>query len=812
MASRGAHLMRRPIAVTSWCVAVVLAGIWTAADIPVEYTPDTELPQVRIFASWPGASPRMIERYVAAPIEREMQTIPGVAKLQSVSEENQAYVTVDVDEDTDLSAFATQASDKLALLRETLPDRVVPNLTKQIPEAFRDVQGFMTLQVVGPATPDALRRMAEEDIKPRIQNIPGIDLVDVHGGTERELLISLDPDRLAAYDISPQRVGGQLREAMRDRTYGRLASQGRNNLLFSKPSLDVDGLAAVIVSDERDDRLPVRLDQVAQLGFGPAPRRTLRRIDGLPVVTLELERTRGSHMIQVAQAVHDRIEDLRADLPEGTRIIVAEDRTEDVRELLDDLAWRGGLGLILVVFVLLFMLKSVRATLVVLLSVAVAIAPALALFRWFGLSLNIITLAGLVLVFGLLVDNSVVVVEQLTLQQRRYLRHGLNRLSTQVSVARAALKAVWVPLLGGTLSTMAVMLPLVYLSGDLRDLFLPFGALVSLTLFISLASAALVVPVLSRFLPTVPEPVYRRTLRRWVALPYKYAARFPKLTFLALILVLGLPIWKLPETIPEPRLGWSSASKERFARIYNATLGSSPVRAVRPFVDPALGGVVRPFFRNAVFYEPWDYGERRSIPVSMTLPPGSTIERTDSLMQRFEQTALASESVYRTITRIAEQSAYMTVEFHTDALLQAEPYILQRRLVREAIQVGGMYIYVGGLIPQTSYSSGGGYSRGGARMVFYGPNYDDLDDLVERFAVFAKRQSRRVVGVNTSGVGDSWVRAPSRTVLQFRWDGDAQARAGASAAWVQSQLRPYLNTRHRFAVADLAGIPASRSG
>ena len=135
--------------------------------------------------------------------------------------------------------------------------------------------------------------------------------------------------------------------------------------MISRPELDVSRLSAIIVSRSNPERLPIRLDQVADLSLGAAPRQSIRRIDGLNAVALDLERTRGSHMINVAKTVNNRIEDLQDSLPEGTRLMIVMDRTEDVRELLDDLALRGGIGLILVTFVLLFMLKSVRATVIV---------------------------------------------------------------------------------------------------------------------------------------------------------------------------------------------------------------------------------------------------------------------------------------------------------------------------------------------------------------------------------------------------------------------------------------------------------------
>ncbi len=805
MFSKGAGLLKRPISVMSWCVAVVLAGIWAAIDIPIEYSPNTELPRVSVEATWPGASPRQVERYVTAPIEREIQTVPGIAEINSISSEGHSHVQIQVDEEIDLSTFATQIGERLTLLRDQLPDDVSPRLTKQIPEAFRDVQGFMTLRLIGPYNPDELRKLADEHLKPQFESLAGIDLVEVTGGSKRELLITLNPSRLDAYGIDNSEVMGQISSALRDHVYGRMDAKGRGHLMISRPELDISRLSAIIVSRSNPEGLPIRLDQVADLNLGPAPRQSIRRIDGLNAVALDLERTRGSHMINVAKTVNNRIEDIRDSLPEGTRLLIVLDRTEDVRELLDDLALRGGIGLILVTFVLLFMLKSVRATVIVLFSVALALAPALALFRFFDLSLNVITLAGLVLVFGLLVDNSVVIVEQLLLQQQKLMARGMTGLELQIVRTRAALKAVWLPLMGGTLSTMAVMLPLVYLSGDLRDLFLPFGILVSLTLLISLASAVIFVPVVVRFLPPKAEKLERRWLRRAVAGPYRVVARFPKLTLVALFLVLGVPIWTLPTEINEPRRGWSSEVKGRFANVYNVTLGTQKVQRAREWLNPLTGGVLRPFFRNTSFYKPWSYRERETIYVSLSFPKGNTIERSDSLIAGFEQMALAEASVYRTDVTIREGRAHLLIEFKKGALMEPGPYILQRRLVGQAILLGGIGVRVGEIIPQTGYYSGlgGGYS--GAQLRMYGPNYEDLDALANQYATFVKRRSRRVQSVDLNRSRNSWIANQARQVLQLEWTGNATARTGADAVWINDQLSPYIETERVFWRADLAG-------
>ncbi|MCY4171096.1 MAG: efflux RND transporter permease subunit [Bacteroidetes bacterium] len=798
-------LLKRPIAVISWSTALVLAGIWAALDIPIEYTPNTELPRVSISANWPGASPRQVERYVTAPIEREIQRVPGIAELNSLSSEGRSYIQIQVDESIDLSTFTTQIGENLTLLRDRLPNDVSPQLTKQIPQVFRDVQGFMTLRLIGPYSPDELRKMADELLKPKFESLAGIDLVEVTGGSERELLITLLPDRLDAYGIEYGEVANQISNSLQDHVFGRIDSRGTGYLMINKPELDVDRLSSIIVSRSGVNGFPVRLNQVASLKLGPAPRHNIRRIDGLNAVALDLERTRGSHIINVANHVHERIDDLKEDLPEGARILVVIDRTENVRELLDDLTLRGGIGLVLVTLVLLFMLKSVRATLIVLFSVTVAIAPALALFRYFDLSLNIITLAGLVLVFGLLIDNSVVVIEQLVLQQQKYLARGLKGLELQIVRTQEALKTVWLPLLGGTLSTMAVMLPLVYLSGELRELFLPFGVLVSLTLLISLLSAVAFVPVVVRFMPVHVEKPQWKWLRKVVAIPYCLVARFPKSTLIGLILVLGTPFWKLPTQINEPRLGWSSEVKSRFADVYNMSLGRPIFQDARLFLDPALGGVLRPFFRNVSFYKPWGYRERQSIHVGLSFPKGNTIQRSDSLITNFEQIALAEESVYRTDVRISEDRAYLLIEFRKGSLETPGPYFLQRHLVGQAILLGGMSVSVGEIIPQTGYYSGGGGGITGAQVQFYGPNYEDLDHLVHQFGDFLKRRSRRVQGIDYNANRNSWIRGQARQVLQFEWTGDATARTGADAYWIRYRMAPYFETTRPRWRADIGG-------
>ena len=746
--------IRRPVAVLSWALALLLAGTWAAMDVPLEWVPQVELPEVRISASWGGASPRAVERYVAAPIERAVQRVPGVAGIQSYSQEGRTTITVQVAEEVDLGPFVAQVNEQLSVIQPTLPERVTPRLTKRIPEALRSEQGFMTLQLIGPLPPETLRERAADRIAPALNSLAGVADVDVRGGAEEELLVSLLPERLASYRVEPSMVQQRLAEATRDAVYGRLEQRGSATLLLSPGEDRLEALRHLVLVHRPEAHRPVRLQDVAEVALGPAPPRSLTRIDGQSVVTLRIERASGSHMLSVAQAVEGRLADLRAELPEDTRLEVSDDRSEDVRAELRDLQWRGGLGLVLVLFVLLFMLKSVRASAIVCFSVAVALAVALGLMGPLNLTLNLLTLGGLVLVFGLLIDNAVVVVEQLILQRKRLRAHGLTGYTVEAKAAREALGAVWLPLLGGTLSTMAVMLPLIYLSGELQDLFLPFAVLVGLTLAASLISAALLIPVMSRYLPT-PEQV-------------------------------------LPSSLDPPAEGWSTPV-ERLASLYTDVMGSEVVRDSREWLDPALGGVIRPFFQHVDFGQRWSFETRPEVSVRMQFPPGNPVARADSLMQIFEQSALASPAVSRTLTNVSERVASMRVQFFEEALETAEPYLVRERLIQRAAgQIAGIRVYIGGLLPQ-GYSSGIGGMVSGMRVEALGPNYEDLEALTETFAGRLRDGSARVAEVNTNA-GRGW-RSETREVLHFRWDPDAAARTGVGADRLAAILRPVFSTQ-----------------
>jgi multidrug efflux pump subunit AcrB len=788
----------RPLAAAIWAFALVFAGAWAAARTPLEWVPSVELPKVTITSTWPGASPRTVERSVTAPIERTLRGVAGTAGIESTSREGVSYIRLAVRGER-LGLVLADVSDRLAALKPTLPERVVPRLSHEVPEAFKADQGFMTLELFGAAGGQVLRRLANDIVAPQLRSLPGVADAEVEGGEEEELLVALDPTRMSAHHLRSETVASRMAEAFKTRTYGRFSSRGRSVFLVGngvESPAEVGRLPLGVAADTGE---LVRLADVASVSLAAAPFRSISRVDGEPAVTIILDRTPGSHLLAVARTVEEALVRARHSLPPGVVLRVADDRSRDVRKTLRSIAVQCALALAAIALVLSLMLRGFRAAVIVLWSVAVTLAVALTLFQPVGLTFNLVTLGGLVLLLGLLVDNATVVVDRLLVERAR----GGSGVEVR------ALRAVWLSLVGCTGTTVIVFLPMVYLTGELRSLFAPFAAVSTITLAFSLVTAGILVPVLGRYLPrerrTASPSRFRRLARKARALglaPYRLAGRYPRATLAVFLLVIGLPTPLLPTFLETPEEGWTTPEDERDARRFNEILGREEVRRVRRVLDPLVGGVTRPFLAGVDVSRALNSEDSPEVQVLLRLVPGSGIERADELVRGFERRALAGREVERTITRVGEDVSRLRVIFPREALDRPGPYAVRESLVSEALKLAGVEAGISGLVPTGFYSGLGNVS--GLRVEAYGPGWDTLDQLARQFAARLARDPR-VAGVDLdAGRGG---RQPGREVLRLRWGPQAVAETGLPANAVATLLRARLFNFTPTLVVDLPGRP-----
>lgn len=801
-------LLARPVGVIAWAAALVVAGGWAAMRLPVEWVPTIELPALSITAAWPGVPAREVERRITAPIERQLQQLSGTALVESRSEHGLARLRVEIAEGHDVGVYVVELGEQLALLRRSLPLGVVPRVDQQIPEALRDEQGFMVFQLSGPLPPSDLRALAE-GLAARLRAVPGVGSVRVDGGRGRELRVSLRQEPMSAYGVGVERIERELHAAMQGSALGTLGEGSESSLLYRPAAASLAELRRTVVG-LGPAGAPVRLGDVARLELAPAAAESFASVDGEPVVSLTVDRVAGSHLLAVAEAVGERAETLAVDLPEGCRLLVADDRSEQVREELSSLARRGGVGLVLVVLVVLAVLRSGRAVVAVMAGALVALAMALLLLAPLGLTLNLITLAGLALVCGMLIDNSLVVVEQLLALRAR---GG----TVDAELLRRAVGRVGLPLVGGTLTTMAILIPLVYASGDLKALFLPLALTVGVTLAASLVTGLVLVPVVLRVLggrsqPSRPGRRRVLTTLRAVELPIRLAARRPLVVLVLVTLAIGLPTWLLPlrigpapseeaaqgDSAPEPAAGPAGS----FAAVYDRLLASEQAIAFRRIADPLLGGLSRLFATRVALGQPWQLSGRADLHVVVTAPPGTGVERTSAILSGFEQRVSSMPGIRRTLVLASGDDGYMRVLFEDDAVADGRARAIKGALIQNAAQRAGFEVSIVGVDP-LPYSSGGGPPVTGSRLVARGSNYDQLERITRRFADRLSAQPRVVtVDIDAERSGSR----ARRQVLRLRWPPQAVVRTGVDMAALAPRLGPRLDRRYPQLYADFGQI------
>ncbi|HUP21016.1 MAG TPA: efflux RND transporter permease subunit, partial [Gemmatimonadota bacterium] len=491
------RLIRRPVAVLMATAALAALGIPSALRMPLELLPDVTFPRLAIQASWPGASPEMVEARVTAPVERAAQRVRGVASVASTSYPQRSEVTVEFEPGTDMEFARLALSEELAAVAEAFPPGASrPGVQAWVPEEFAaETQALLDWMMDGPGEPGDLRDLAMEVVRPALLAVDGVDAVQVAGGTDRELRVDLDPDRLAALGISPGDVTAAIASGLDvSETAATVEERGRAWTVTVEDragsAADVEALVvrpAAVDSVSGVFRPAVLLGELGRARVERARPSELRRVDGRSAVTVSLHRAAGSNAVRVAGAAREQARALEAEaLPTGHRLLLDRDGSERIRDELSDLGTRAAVAAAVVLAVLLVAFRRVRPALLAFGAIGASVAIALAVMGWSGLTLNLLTLAGLAMGLGLVVDNAIVVLES-----------GERRCAAGEAPAPAAAagaREVALPLVAATATTAIVFLPFLYFQGELRAYYVPFAATVAVVLAVSLAVSLLAVP------------------------------------------------------------------------------------------------------------------------------------------------------------------------------------------------------------------------------------------------------------------------------------------------------------------------------
>ncbi len=484
--------INRPITTYICCLVAVLLGYISFTRLPVDIMPETEFPTISVRTNYEGVGPEEIENIVTRPIERALASAPGVDRITSSSSEGTSSVRVLFDWGTDIDEAANEIRTRIDRVRGILPLEVEP------PTIFKfDVSQFpvMYLALSGDMDPRSLRRFAEEEIQYRFERLPGVAAMDIRGGLRREIHVDLILDKIKALNLSLQQVVSAIRAENMNQPVGPVKEGGYELLLRTQGEFEnVSQIRNLVVAVRNG--VPVYVKDIAYVDDSYEEIRSVVRVDGRPGIRLAVRKQSLANTVDVCDAVSAELEKINAELP-GIHMFPIFDNSRFIRSSINNVRQSAIFGSILAIIILLIFLRSGSSTLIIATSIPVSVIATFALMYFYGFTLNTLSFGGLALGVGMLVDNAIVVLENIF----RHRESGKTRKEAAVVGAREVGTAIS----ASTLTTVAVFVPLVFLTGMSGIMFKQLSYVVTFALVCSLLMALTLIPVLcSRYLRVEP--------------------------------------------------------------------------------------------------------------------------------------------------------------------------------------------------------------------------------------------------------------------------------------------------------------------
>ena len=475
----------RPVFTGMLTLVVVVFGLVAYPKIGVDQMPEVEFPVVTVTTVLPGADPESIERNVTKPLEEALNTLSGLDTLRSVNVDNVSMIIVRFDLERKVDVAAQDVRDKVQATLSRLPREIQTPVVQKFDIGATPVS---TLAFSAPLPPERLTKLAEDVIKPALQQIPGVGSVQLIGGRKRELTIVASPQALKGYGLTPMDVVNAVRGQSIDVPGGRTLEPGvERTVKLSAEARSVQDLRALVLMSPGGT--PVRLGDVAEVLDGPAEARSQAALDGRGAIGLVVQKQSGSNTVQVAEAVKARLATLPALLPAGAKVELVLDGAKFIRSSIDSVKEDMILGGVLAVLVVLLFLRNWRSTIVSAVALPTSIIGTFAVMQALHFTFNIVTMLALTLSIGLLIDDAIVVIENIV----RHLEKGQR----PQDAAQDGAGEIALAVLAVTLAVVAVFVPVAFMEGIMGRFFYQFGVTVAVAVLISYLVSMTLTPMLS---------------------------------------------------------------------------------------------------------------------------------------------------------------------------------------------------------------------------------------------------------------------------------------------------------------------------
>ena len=482
--------IRLPVTVSVGAALIILFGVISLFRVPVQLTPDVEEPKISVRTIWPGASPEEVEKEIIIPQEDKLKTLEGLREMESESRDSLGTVTLSFSIGTDMDAAILKVSNKLNQV-PSYPDNAEKPVIVSASEQ-REAVAYLVLQkTAGDREAVELEKTyAENFVKPRLERVSGVGLVEVFGGREQELQVVLEPDALARHRLTVGEVVDALRRENRNTSAGDFDEGKREYILRVLGEYRVPGdVEAVVV--KRVDGVPVTVGDVARARLGFGERDVIVRQLNDPTLVFRVVQTAGTNVLTVMEGVKETIRHLNREYLQYRDLELRQvyDSTEYIYASIDRVKENLLIGCALAVTVLLLFLRSVTSVLIIGVAIPISIIGTFLMITLFGRNINVITLAGMSFAIGMVVDSSIVVLENIF----RHRQEGKPRYEAALHGTREVIGAI----VASTFTTIAVFVPVVFVEEEAGQLFRDIAIAIASAVFLSLLVSFTVIPSMS---------------------------------------------------------------------------------------------------------------------------------------------------------------------------------------------------------------------------------------------------------------------------------------------------------------------------
>lgn len=596
----------RPVAVTMRIAALVLLGAVFYTRLPVDLLPNVSLPTVAITTQWPNVSPEEIETQVTRPIEEAASSAPNLYQVSSNSDEGVSSVRVQFNWGTDIGQAAVDVLQLVERARRNFPT----DPTLQTPVVFKfdpSQTPILVYGVSGMSDQIKLKTLLQNEVTPLVESANGVAAVTVTGGLDRTVVVNVDPDRLRAHGLSLSQIGARIAQENINQPAG-IAKESDTEYTIRSLGLFTSVAEMKQIPVGSYNGKVVSLGDVADVTDGTAEVRVATRLNQQPAVGLLIVRQSGANTLATTDAVLSKIDQVKKLYPQ-LQFRLSYDQSRFIRASVDRVKEDGLIGSVLAILILLFFLRNLRSTLVVALSIPISVVSTFALLYVCGFTINTMSLSGLALAIGLIVDDAVVVLENIFRHIERDKRRAAE---SAVTGTQEILTAV----VASTITIMIVFLPLLLIKGQAGQMFTQLALVVIFSIGVSLLDAATVVPMLaSRLIKTEDyehgEEGLGRNDNSFIGRFFRWAGE----RFTAL------------DTGYRDALAW--ALKHRFWVVGGA------------FGLCALSLLLVPF----IGIELWPLTDSGDVQVNIKMPIGTSYARTNQAIQQMESILLKDPNV-----------------------------------------------------------------------------------------------------------------------------------------------------------------------